>query len=86
MYRLYTGCIGLLIVTVAVLGTLYLLHVSHDRTTAYHMYELQQVCDQSHVSVNGSLEEQCGTVQDTYSMEYLCSTAEIDAHCWVEVK
>lgn len=61
-----------------------LLHV--QTVQANHKLEVQQVCDRSHVVMNGTLEKSCGDIQDRYHAEYLCNGTKPDAVCWVELK
>lgn len=62
------------------------LYLSIQEQNYKHQYETQQICDRSHVTVNGSLEKACGEVQDKYNTEYLCNGLKVDSFCWVEVK
>lgn len=42
------------------------------------------VCNTSHFSIDGRLEEECGRLQDKTGTEYLCD--QDGRYCWLEVK
>lgn len=46
----------------------------------------KQTCDYSHNVMSGTLERQCGALQDKYKLEYICSNNKPNSLCWLEDK
>lgn len=47
-----------------------------------------QVCEQARHEVSGESEQQCGDIQDSTGIDYLCGMADEygDRTCWVEAR
>jgi cytochrome c-type biogenesis protein CcmH/NrfG len=50
----------------------------------YQRIETLQACDQDRYSDQAY--KHCGELENKYNIEYLCTSLEVNAYCWTEVK
>lgn len=86
---LYTAAavVGTVAATIAVHCIVYAILCSAPQENATRVNDtVKAICDYSRSVISGEAEEACGIAQDRSQTEYICTSVNPTADCWVEDK
>jgi glycerol uptake facilitator-like aquaporin len=79
--------VGTVAATIAVHCIVYAILSSAPQENAMRtLNTVEDICDYSRSVVSGEWEEACGMAQDTAGVEYICSSFDPSADCYVKDK